>query len=64
MGQRIIISENEKKEIRQLYEQGMLPNPKKTITVPLPIEKVSEIINNFLPILNRRKGKNNTPFSK
>jgi hypothetical protein len=59
MGQRIIISENEKKEIRQLYEQlygqGMLPNPKKTITVPLPIDRVSEIINNFLPILNSLK---------
>ena len=59
MGQRLIITEEERKEILMLHEnlygQGMLPNPKKIITVPLPIEKVSEIINNFLPILNSIK---------
>ena len=59
MGQRFIISENEKREIRHIYEnlygQGMVQNPKKTITVPLSIERVSDIINKFLPILNSLK---------
>jgi hypothetical protein len=56
MGQRLIITEEEKNNILNQYnlidEQvifgGMLPNPNKTITVNVPIEKVEEIVE-YLP---------------
>lgn len=58
MGQRLVITEQEKKDILGLYENvswGMVPNPKKSFIVDLPIKDVSNILDNFLPILREIK---------
>lgn len=58
MGQRLVITEQEKKNILGLYENvswGMVPNPKKSFIVDLPIKDVSYILDNFLPILREIK---------
>ena len=58
MGRRLVITEQEKKSILGLYENvswGMVPNPKKSFIVDLPIKDVSNILDNFLPILREIK---------
>ena len=58
MGQKLVITEQEKINILGLYENlswGRIPNPKKSFVVDLPIKDVSNMLDNFLPILREIK---------
>lgn len=73
MGQRLIITEEEKNDIKKQYgmlinEQifgGMIPNPTKSITLNLPIDKVDKIVG-YLPqhILSKHLNMGGYTFSK